>query len=328
MTPILRFAALMAAAPVLVGASGPVMAQSQAQPGSPKAASRPAPLPEQTIPDPYKLNALIRTTVIALNQANMTGNYTVLRDLAAPGFQEANNSARLGEIFGKLRGRDLDLSAILFADPKLVRPPALMPNGLLRLSGFIPTRPEQVDFDMMFQFTGGQWRLFGIAVDTRTVVEAPAAAPESPAEPAPPNAAAAAPPAAASPPPPASSTPPGDQKPPGSAPPPAKDGEKKSEAPKAVNEPAAKDAAKPAARGKKVSDADEKPRGGARNSSGAAAKTDAAQNAAPPAGTASTASTETPAPPPGAAAPAMAEGARPKDEEPGSVISKALGSPF
>jgi hypothetical protein len=41
---------------------------------------------------------LIRSTLLALDHANKTGNYTVLRDLGSPGFQ-TNTDARLAEIF-------------------------------------------------------------------------------------------------------------------------------------------------------------------------------------------------------------------------------------
>jgi hypothetical protein len=41
----------------------------------------------------------IRSALLALDQANKTGNYTVLRELGAPGFQAANTAARLSEIF-------------------------------------------------------------------------------------------------------------------------------------------------------------------------------------------------------------------------------------
>jgi len=117
------------------------------------------------VPDAYKLNLLIRTTIIALNQANATGNYSVLRDLAAPGFQEANNPARLAEIFAQVRGRNLDLSPILFFEPKLVRPPAIQANGHLRLSGYFETLPERVSFDLAFERSEKDWKLFGIAIE-------------------------------------------------------------------------------------------------------------------------------------------------------------------
>jgi hypothetical protein len=37
---------------------------------------------------------------------------------------------------------------------------------MLRLTGLFPTRPLQINFDLLFQNTGGQWRLFGISVAT------------------------------------------------------------------------------------------------------------------------------------------------------------------
>jgi hypothetical protein len=103
------------------------------------------------LPNEYRLNLLIRTTIVALNQANMTGNYTVLRDLAAPSFQQANSAAQLAEAFANMRKRNIDLAPILFFEPKLVRPPAIQPNGKLRLSGYFETRPEQVSFDLAFE---------------------------------------------------------------------------------------------------------------------------------------------------------------------------------
>lgn len=125
-----------------------------------------------SVPDAYKLNMMIRTTLIALNQANRTGNYTVLRDLSAPAFARTNDAARLAEIFAKLRKRDLDLSPILFFQPKLRQEPAITDNGLLRLTGFFETKPEQISFDMLFQSVEEDWRLFGLAVDVAPPPEA------------------------------------------------------------------------------------------------------------------------------------------------------------
>ena len=51
-------------------------------------ASAALPSPKVAIPSGPKLRMLIYTTLIALNQANLTGNYSVVRDLAAPGFRE------------------------------------------------------------------------------------------------------------------------------------------------------------------------------------------------------------------------------------------------
>jgi hypothetical protein len=145
------------------------------------------------VPDANKLAILIHTSLIALNQANLTGNYSVLRDLGAPGFQQANPAAKLAEIFGHLRRQRLDLGPIVLFTPKLVRHPAIDERGLLTLSGFFETQPQRVEFDLLFQPVGGDWRLFGIRVGTAPAN--PATADASQSAPAPQAAAKASPPA-------------------------------------------------------------------------------------------------------------------------------------
>jgi hypothetical protein len=134
--------------------------------------SAPAPPPAPNaggtaIPDPYKISMLIRTTLIALSQANQTGNYSVLRDLGTPQFQAINSDARLADIFASLRQRNLDLSPIVFFEPKLIRPAALQDDGILRTTGFIDTKPERILFDIGFQPIDGQWRLTAIVVEIK-----------------------------------------------------------------------------------------------------------------------------------------------------------------
>ncbi len=141
-----------------------------------------APRSGPAMPDSLKMNMLIRTTLIALSQANATGNYSVLRDLGSPDFQLNNTQAKLTEAFTELRRRKLDFSPVLFFDPKLVREPTIDDAGRLRLTGFIDTQPEQVTFDMMFAQVNNEWRLFGVAVEMRNNPD-PAPSQKQPASP-------------------------------------------------------------------------------------------------------------------------------------------------
>ena len=109
---------------------------------------------------------LIRSTLLTLNDANRSGNYTVLRDLAASGFQAKNTAADLALSFTDLRRRNFDLFAVALTAPQLTMPPALDGEGRLRLTGVFPTMPLQIAFDLLFENAGGQWRLFGISVAT------------------------------------------------------------------------------------------------------------------------------------------------------------------
>jgi hypothetical protein len=109
---------------------------------------------------------LIRSTLLSLNDANRSGNYTVLRDLAAPDFQARNTAADLSQSFSDLRRRNFDLYGAALLSPQLTAVPALDQRGFLHLAGYFPTRPQQINFDLLFQNVAKQWRLFGIAINT------------------------------------------------------------------------------------------------------------------------------------------------------------------
>lgn len=117
------------------------------------------------LPPPPVLLALLRGTLSALNQANITGNYSVLRDLGAPAFRDANSSAALADRFRMWRERKLDFAAVLLLDAELSRAPSIGPDGALRLSGRFPTAPLKVGFDLVYQPVGGNWRLAAIDAD-------------------------------------------------------------------------------------------------------------------------------------------------------------------
>lgn len=120
------------------------------------------------IPPAPVLLALLRGTLAAVNQANLTGNYSVLRDLGAPAFREGYNAAELADRFRPWRENALDFAAILLLDAKLSQPPAIDQNGALRLAGYFPTAPLRIGFDLGFQPVAGNWRLATISVDART----------------------------------------------------------------------------------------------------------------------------------------------------------------
>ena len=121
---------------------------------------------------------LLRSTLLALDQANKTGNYSVLRDLAAPSFAAANNPARLGDVFSNLRRDKVDLSGVIVLEPQLTVMPELTQNGMLHFAGFFPSAPQQINFEMLYAPVDGQWRLFGLAANLGSSAPvAPAAAP-------------------------------------------------------------------------------------------------------------------------------------------------------
>src|SRR4051812_5337049 len=165
-----RWPAMLVAVAMAAAGAGPACAQSKSPPHE-------APKPAQI--DRNGVLILIRSSLLALDQANKTGNYTVLRDIGAPGFQ-SHTAARLSEIFAKLRNDNLDLSGVAVIDPQLNLLPQIEANGLMHMAGFFPSVPTQVNFDLSFAPVNGQWRLFGISV---SIGQSGPAAPEPPSPP-------------------------------------------------------------------------------------------------------------------------------------------------
>jgi len=138
---------------------GPARPAEQTMPAAPAA-------PKLLVPEPQGLAVLIQNTLIALNHANLTGNYSVLRDLAAPGFQKLNSTKHLAASFADLRVRNVNLSPIVLYQPKLTDQPVIDDKGFLRMTGFYETEPLQVHFNLVFQPVAAVWRLFEISVWT------------------------------------------------------------------------------------------------------------------------------------------------------------------
>ena len=113
---------------------------------------------------------LVRSTLMMLNDANRSGNYSVLRDLAAPDFQAKNSPADLAQSFADLRRRRFDLFAAALLMPQFTERPILDANGRLQLSGLFPTSPLRISFAMTFQPVGGEWKLLALSVATPSVI--------------------------------------------------------------------------------------------------------------------------------------------------------------
>jgi hypothetical protein len=131
------------------------------------------------MPDGDKVVLLIRSTLVTLNDALQTGNFTVLRDMGAPGFRDANTAGRLAQAFAGLSSQGVDLSAVTVLAPQLTEVPTINPQSrLLHVAGFFPGQPLQISFDILYQPVAGRWRVFGLSV--AAVPPAPAAAPPAP----------------------------------------------------------------------------------------------------------------------------------------------------
>jgi len=115
------------------------------------------------VPPPEVLLVFLRTSLLALDHANKVNDHGVLRALGAPELQKVSPE-QLGQLFAGLRTGNIDLSPVAVITPQVREPPQITPRGLLRLVGYFPTQPLQVQFEILFQPIDGRWRIFGLTV--------------------------------------------------------------------------------------------------------------------------------------------------------------------
>lgn len=162
-------------AAVLVASAQTAAAQEQPATATQQ---QPAPVPQGSnvpppaaapVPSEMELARLIWSTMVTIDNANGSGNYTVLRDSSATGFQIANDPAKLAQIFAGLRASRIDLTTTLLTAPSYTAPPRLLRPDVFQVQGYFPLRPRAVVFDMAYQWQNGQWRLFGVSVEPRII---------------------------------------------------------------------------------------------------------------------------------------------------------------
>lgn len=141
-------------------------APAQAQPAQPAAAQPTVQPPASVRPTPsqIELSKLLWATVVSVDSANRSGNYSVLRDLAAQSFQIENNPARLAEIFAGIRNSRIDLTNALLVPPTYTQAPVMLREDVFRVTGYFQIRPVSLSFDVLYQWEQGQWKLLGIDI--------------------------------------------------------------------------------------------------------------------------------------------------------------------
>lgn len=114
--------------------------------------------------DAQLVAVLVRAHLIALHQANSTGNYTVLRDLGSAEFRDQFSASDLAAIFEPLREERIDIQAAAVLQPEISQAPSLDTKGVMNVRGRFATQPQAIDFAFAFCVENRVWRLCGLSV--------------------------------------------------------------------------------------------------------------------------------------------------------------------
>ena len=133
--------------------------------------------PRSDVPNAASIVLLVRTTLLTLNNALQSGNFTVLREVSSPAFRKANSEAQLAHSFKPFRDNKVNLISVAVSMPKFFEKPVIDDRKILHLKGYFPGQPRQIHFNLAFKIVQGRWRLLRLSVNLKNVPQGVAKAP-------------------------------------------------------------------------------------------------------------------------------------------------------
>jgi len=127
----------------------------------------PAAQAQNKLPTERGLEALVKSSLLSFNDANVTGNYTVLHAKLSKPFRQQFSPEKLRQTFKEFADKNIDIDLIAALKPAYDPVPVVDDNGKLIVKGSFPTEPARVIFELDFIPSDGEWKLVRINVETK-----------------------------------------------------------------------------------------------------------------------------------------------------------------
>jgi hypothetical protein len=129
------------------------------------AGAAPAGAQSQPLPTPLVEEVMVKTSLLTLNDANITGNYDVMYAKMAKAFRERFGADTLKQAFKAFAGKHIDIIA---AKPIVASSEArINGNGALMLRGYFETTPSRLSYELDYAISEGEWKLIAIDVKVK-----------------------------------------------------------------------------------------------------------------------------------------------------------------
>ena len=124
-----------------------------------------APANAASVPSDDEQEILIRTTLMTFNDANMTGNYSVLHAKASKEVQAQLSIEKLFETFKPFRTNQLFFEDIIYEDYDSYEDGKFDADGALVLAGVFKTDNVKVAYRLKFLKNDSVWKWSGLNVN-------------------------------------------------------------------------------------------------------------------------------------------------------------------
>jgi hypothetical protein len=122
---------------------------------------------QDKVPSAIMQEILIKTALLTFNDANLTGNYTVMHAKLAKAFRDKVTPDSLKQTLDSLKqtfkafaDQKADMGLIVAMPPVASSEPIINAvRGSLELRGYFATKPSRVTYELDFLPSEGQWKL-------------------------------------------------------------------------------------------------------------------------------------------------------------------------
>jgi len=126
---------------------------------------------ENTAPDAFLQEILIKTSLLTLNDANLTGDYTVLHAKLAKPFREQFSPDRLKQLFKSFADKNVDWGLIAAKPPIATSESKIDKRGALLLRGYFDTEPNRLLYELDFLPSEEEWKPIRLYVNLKPANE-------------------------------------------------------------------------------------------------------------------------------------------------------------
>jgi hypothetical protein len=119
----------------------------------------------QALPSPLTQEVLIKASLLTLNDAIVTDNFTVLHARMSKPFRDQFPPDRLRGIFKSFVEGHAEFDLIVAKPPIAAAESKIDSEGVLRLNGYFDTTPRQVKYNLGYIRSEGEWKLSALNVD-------------------------------------------------------------------------------------------------------------------------------------------------------------------
>jgi hypothetical protein len=126
---------------------------------------------DDKVPSAKDQEVLIKTSLLSLNDANMTGNYAVLHAKLSKPFREQFSPDRLKQSFKEFADKKIDWEAVVAMSPVPTKDPHIDGRGALVLRGYFDAGAKHVVYALDFIPSEGEWKPIKLNVRVKSANE-------------------------------------------------------------------------------------------------------------------------------------------------------------